>query len=170
MIVKRKLFAKKPRMSAYEYVDKYLKNAAEKAGYSYEMPNRKHKETSKFNEFTNYHDVKTNEVLGTATTNDRGVITNHKQMPHESFDEFTRRVSKRSGNVDKILNDAENAKKLRLERLRKAEKLKHQRVVGKRLKNLGKGALIVGGVGTALGTGAYLTKKHFDKKKSEKKD
>ena len=161
MLIKRKLFTRKPRMSVNEYVDKYLKNATEKAGYLYNNSSPKNipaninvdilHDPTNINGFA----ISTNPVKRV------GIVG---MMPHESIDDFSERISKPTDKIDKILNDAENARKLRLERLRKVEKIKHQRVVGKRLKKLGKVALVVGGVGTA----AYLAKKYNDKKKSEK--
>ena len=66
-----------------------------------------------------------------------------------------------------ILNDkVDKAKKLRSSRLEKVAKLKAKKL---RARNLKTAAGIGAGL-TLAGTGAYLTKKHFDKKKSEKKD
>ena len=126
MIVKRKLFAKKHIMKTYDYVDKYLKNATEKAGYSY-MPGSKNISTN-INGF----------AITPATTGSVDRLGIVGRMPHESIDDFFERISKPTNKIDKILNDAKNAGKLRSKRIDKVNELKHQRVVGKRLKKLGK--------------------------------
>ena len=100
-----------------------------------------------------------------------------KRLLNESSEDFRNRLLKER-NLDKITeeelsklenkigrelsNSAEKAKKLRTDRLKKVSKLKAK-----------KNAKIAAGIGAGLtlaGTGAYLTKKHYDKKKSEKKD
>ena len=86
----------------------------------------------------------------------------------EKFRKVNRNVNKGNRDYAKALIDSEAKarKQLRSDRLAKVKELKAKKLHARNVKI---GASIVAGT-AALGTGAYLAKKHYDNKKSEKKD
>ena len=180
MIVKRKLFAK----SAEDFAKLVENSERSKLAKIY----RNHRKTTETagkmfkKPLTGEKFFDPNSTIKSTSVNIGSHGFTMERLPGESVQDFHSAINKgikdavqkekivprsvRKENME-ILNDkVAKAKELRSSRLEKVAKLKAKKA---RVKNAKIGAGIVAGT-AVLGTGAYLAKKHHDKKKNKKKE